>query len=103
MILRLVLASLWMMGILLLQATLMGIARFFERTSGRPTWYRVYLLNMLITAVAAGRYIFRIPKTRAWPDFVGDPIANILFFVAGLLLFILGSLLYECMMGESKK
>lgn len=103
MILRLILALLSSVGILFLQVTLMGIARFFARTSGRRTWYRFYLLSMLITAVAAGRYIFRIPQTNKWPDFIGDPISNVLFFIAGLLLFVLGSFLYECMMGESEK
>ncbi len=103
MFLRLVLATLSSVGILLLQVTLMGIARFFQRTSGRRTWYRFYLLNILITAFAAGRYILRIPQTEAWPDFIGDPIATILFFIAGLALFLLGGFLYECMMGEPKK
>ncbi len=101
MIIKLGLAIFIWLGILTLQVVLMGIARFFQHTSGKRTLYPLYLVTLTLTLIGAGRYIIRIPQASKYPDFVGDPVANILLFVAGLLLFGLGNFLYERMMGES--
>lgn len=98
--LRIILGSLIWVGIIALQIILLTIAHFFERTSQLKTWYQLYLLPILFTAVAAIRYISRIFTHDAPPDFSGDPIANILLLLAGLLLIGLGNLLHEKMMGE---
>ena len=100
---RPLLAVLAWAGILSLQLTLMGIARFFERSSGQKTKYQLYILTITLTTIGAGRYIFRFQQPSTWPDFSGDPIANILLFFAGLLLLWLGNLLHERMMGGSDK
>jgi hypothetical protein len=98
--LRIILGSLIWIGIIALQIILLTIARFFERTSQLQTWYRLYLVPILFTAIAAVRYLSHIFTHNAQPDFAGDPIANVLLLFAGLLLIGLGNLLYEKMMGE---
>lgn len=97
--LRMVLASLIWIGVLVLQVFLMTIARFFERSAQQPTGYQLYLVPIALTGVGAGRYILRIPTAGRWPDFVGDPIANLLLLAAGVMLIALGNFLYEKMMG----
>ncbi len=86
---------------MLLQALLMQIARFFERTSGRRTGYRLYLVSMLLTLTAAARYLWRIPNEPSWPDFTGDPPANLMLFAAGILLIALLTILYDRMVGSA--
>ncbi len=96
--LRLLLAILAWLGILTLQVVVMAIARFFQRSAHRVTWYPVYLLAMLLTTVGMWRYILRIPQATPWLDFTGDPLANLLLCAAGLLLLGLGNHLQELML-----
>lgn len=98
--LRIILGSLIWMGIIALQIILLTIAHFFERTSQQQTWYQLYLIPILFTGVGAVRYFGRILAQTSPPDFSGDPVADILFLCAGLMLIGLGNLLYEKMMGE---
>jgi hypothetical protein len=98
--LRIILGSLIWIGVIVLQIILMTIARFFERTSQQQTWYQLYLIPILFTGVGAVRYLRCIFDQTPRPDFSGDPVADILFLCAGLLLIGLGNLLYEKMMGE---
>ncbi len=98
--LRIILGSLIWVGIIALQIILLAIAHFFERTSQQQTWYQLYLIPILFTGVGAVRYLSRIFTRDSQPDFVGDPVADVLFFFAGLLLIGLGNLLYEKMIGE---
>ena len=98
--LRIILGSLIWIGIIAFQIILLTIAHFFERTSQQQTWFQLYLLPILFTAVAAIRYLSRIFTHDAQPDFAGDPVADVLLLFAGLLLIGLGNLLYEKMMGE---
>ncbi len=100
--LRIILGSLIWIGIVALQIILLTIARFFERTSQQQTWYQLYMIPILFTAVAAVRYVSRIFTHNAQPDFAGDPVADVLLLFAGLLLIGLGNLLYEKMMGERR-
>jgi hypothetical protein len=97
--LRIVLAVLIWIGVLILQGFLMTIARFFERSAQQSTGYQLYLVPIVLTGIGAVRYIIRIPATGRWPDFVGDPIANLVLLAAGVLLIALGNFLYEKMMG----
>lgn len=100
--LRVILGSLIWIGVVALQVILSAIAHFFERTSQQQTWYQLYLIPILLTGVGAVRYLNRIFIHDTLPDFASDPVANILFLLAGLLLIGLGSLLYEKMMGEQR-
>jgi len=97
---RIILGSLIWMGIIALQIILLTIAHFFEHTSQQRTWYQLYLIPILFTGIGTVRYLSRILDQTSWPDFSGDPLADILFLCAGLLLIGLGNLLYEKMMGE---
>ena len=101
-LLRIILGSLIWIGFTALQVILLTIAHFFERTSQQQTWYQLYLLPILFTAIAAVRYVSRIATHNTQPDFAGDPAADLLFLFAGLLLIGLGNLLYEKMMGERR-
>lgn len=96
------LGSLIWIGIIALQVILLAIARFFERTSQQRTWYQLYLIPILLTGVGAVRYLSRLVTHNARLDFAGDPVVDILFLCAGLLLMGLGNLLYEKMMGERR-
>ena len=98
--LRIILGSLIWIGIIALQVILMAIAHFFERTSRQQTWYQLYLIPILFTGAGAVRYVSRFFTHDARPDFAGDPVADVLFLFAGLLLIGMGNLLYERMMGE---
>lgn len=87
-------------GILALQFIVMSIARFFERTSGQKTYYIFYLIPICLTGFSALRYLWRVFLVDdRWPDFVGDPLANVLMFIAGLVLIGLSNTLHEKMMG----
>lgn len=99
---RLALGLVIWIGSVALQLTVMAIARFFERTSGQRTGYLWFLLPILLTSGGALRYLWRMPRASMWPDFTGDPLANGMFFVAGLLLVILGNALHDQMMGEPR-
>lgn len=98
MILRLLLAIIGWCGILMLQLLLMGIARFFERSSGVRTWYRAYWVPFTFTAIAALIYWIRLPFIDTWPDFTGDPLANVCLLIAGITLFVLGGILQDRML-----
>lgn len=100
--LRVILGSFIWVGVIALQIILLTIAHFFERTSQQQTWYQLYLIPILFTSVGAIRYLSRILRHNSLPDFAGDPVADILFLFAGLLLIGLGNLLHEKMMGERR-
>ncbi len=87
-------------GSVALQVIVMSIARFFERTSGQRTGHLRFLLPIALTTGGAILYLRRMLHASVWPDFIGDPLANLMFFVAGCLLIVLGSALYEQMMVE---
>lgn len=89
-------------GIVALQVILLTIARFFERTSRQQTWYKLYLIPILFTCVGAGYYLSRISISGRHPDFAGDPATDVLFLATGLLLIVLGNLLHEKMIGDTR-
>lgn len=103
MIARFILALVAWIGIAALQIVLMRIARFFERSSGKRSWHRAHLLPLVLNAAGAGIYLLHILKEpvtlQAWPDFIGDPQANLCLFLGGILLILLGARLRDEMMG----
>ncbi|MBN2002943.1 MAG: hypothetical protein JXA21_06270 [Anaerolineae bacterium] len=102
-IVNMILATLICAGLILLQVIFMGIARFFERTSGQVARYRLYWIPIALTVFSAIRYLPRVlDATDPWPDFVGDPWANSAMFIAGIMLIVLSNALYEKMMGGEK-
>ena len=100
---RFILALVAWIGVAALQVVLMRIAQFFERNSGKRSWYRAYLLPLVLNTTGAGSYLLHIIKEpaaiRAWPDFTGDPLANLCLFLGGILLVLLGAHLHDEMMG----
>jgi hypothetical protein len=101
--LRILLALVGWTGALLLQILLMRIAQFFEQNSGQRTGYQLYLIPIVLTAYGAGRYIWHIAQGPAYfPDFTGDPTANVLLGIGGICLILLGGHLYEAMMGAQQ-
>lgn len=102
MIARFILALVAWIGIIALQVVLMRIAQFFERNSGKRSWHRAYLLPLVLNATGAGIYLLHIlrepAELRAWPDFTGDPQANLCLFLGGILLILLGARLRDEMM-----
>ncbi|MEA3396842.1 MAG: hypothetical protein U9R05_05215 [Chloroflexota bacterium] len=103
MIARFILALVAWIGIATLQIVLMKIAQFFERNSGTRSWYRAHLLPLVLNATGAGIYLLHIIKEpvtlQAWPDFTGDPQANLCLFLGGILLILLGARLRDEMIG----
>jgi len=89
-------------GILMIQYILMRIAAFFEKNSGKPTWYRGYLFTILLSGYGAGRYAWQLAVRDSTLNFSGDPLANLTLFCAGLGLLILGKRLYVQMMGDQR-
>ncbi|MFP4344065.1 MAG: hypothetical protein ACLFU8_05170 [Anaerolineales bacterium] len=88
-------------GIVFLELVLLAIAHFFEKNSGQRTFYRFYLLPILFTLYGAGRYIWRMVRGSPYPDFIGDPVANVCLLIAGLSLLLLGETLHNKMMKGS--
>ncbi len=98
--LHLILAVLSWVGILVLQFVLMRIAAFFEENSGKRTWYRGYVVPIILSGFGAGRYLWHLASPNSPLNFTGDPLANLTLFLAGLILIVLSVHLYEKMMGD---
>jgi tellurite resistance protein TehA-like permease len=69
------------------------IARFFEKKSGRRSYYPSFFLPIVLFAIAAVRYLFLVPAI------AGDLWGDLLRFVGGILVGGLGLLLLRLMMG----
>lgn len=100
--LNLTLAIISWLSILALQFILMNIALFFEKNSGKSTWYQGYLAPLFLSALGAGRYLTHLISGESTYNFTGDPLANIALFCAGLILIVLGTYLYDQMMGDHR-
>ena len=72
------------------------IARFFQQKSGQRSYYQLFLLPLILYLVAALYY--GVPGN----DFAVAPVADALFFGAGLTTIGLGSFLYTLMTGGRK-
>lgn len=102
MILRLVLTIIGWSCMLILQLLLMRIARFFEQSSHSRTYHQLYAVPIMLTTVAAIIYTIRAPLVRTWPALTGNPLANAMLLIAGLMLFVLSSMLHDKMLRGSQ-
>ena len=72
------------------------IAYFYQKTSGQRVGY--YLLGAAALLLAAGAIWYLVANV----EFTGEPIADALLFVGGLLFFLFGGRLQELMTGERR-
>ena len=72
---------------------LFSIARFYERKSGRRSFYWAFLVPIVLFALAAFRYVYLSPAIAG--DFWGD----MLYFVGGITVGGLGFYLLKLMVG----
>lgn len=72
---------------------LFAIARFYEKKSGRHTYYWSFAGPIILFALAAIRYVFLMP------DIVGDVLGDLMRFMGGLLLILFGVFLLRLMTG----
>jgi len=89
-----VIASITWAGIGLLIFMLWRIARFYERSSGRRAYSFLFLPPLLLLP-AGGVYYIVLDV-----DFVGSPVADLMFFLGGVFLAVGAALLGEIMVGE---
>lgn len=71
------------------------IARFYERFSKRHTYYRAYLIPIVMFGMASVRYA-------SSDRVVGDWIADVLFIIGGFVLGGLSTLLFWRMLLQAK-
>ena len=72
---------------------LFAIAQFYEKKSGRRSFYPAFIVSMVILAIAAIRYSFLSPVI------VGDLWGDTMRFIGSLVLASFGLFLYRLMMG----
>jgi hypothetical protein len=72
---------------------LFAIAQFYERKSGRRSFYPAFLVSIALFAIAAIRYA---PLA---PTITGDLWGDVMRFFGGLILGAFGLLLLKFMMG----
>ena len=68
------------------------IARFFQVTSGRRSYYQLFNLPLVLILLSTLRYA-------SLGIFVGDPLGDILMFLGGVCLIALGYFLLKLMTG----
>jgi hypothetical protein len=72
---------------------LFAIAQFYERKSGRRSYYPAFLISIALFAIAAVRYAALVPAI------TGDLWGDLARFIGGLILMVFGLLLLRYMMG----
>jgi hypothetical protein len=87
-------AALAWLGVTILIFLLWRIALFYERSSGQRSHSYLFIPPLFLLPAAAIRYIVYDV------NFMGDPIADLLFFLGGMFLFVGAALLGQIMMGE---
>jgi hypothetical protein len=80
-------------GVSILLFLLFAIARFFERKSGRKSFYPLFLLPILLFLGSALRYLYV-------GDFVGDLWGDLGRVIGAVLVCGLGYFLLNLMTGE---
>ncbi|MGD2144920.1 MAG: hypothetical protein PVF54_10615 [Anaerolineae bacterium] len=73
---------------------LWSIARFYEKASGQRVWHRLLALPTMVLGAGAVWYLGHNV------DFVGQPVADLFLFTAGVLLFLFSNRLERLMTGE---
>jgi hypothetical protein len=72
------------------------IAYFYQKMSGQQVGYYLLIVAILLLVIGAVLYlIFDV-------GFTGEPVADLLLFGGGLLLFVFGGRLQELMTGERR-
>lgn len=72
---------------------LYAIARFYEKKSGRRSFYWTFFIPMTLFALAAVRYVWLAPAI------AGDVWGDLLYFVGGVTLSGSGFFLLRLMVG----
>lgn len=80
-------------GVCILLFFLFSIARFYERKSGRRSFYLSFFVPIILFALAAIRYIFLTPAI------VGDFLGDMMRFLGGVILGGFGLFLLKLMTG----
>jgi hypothetical protein len=74
---------------------LLLIARFYQKFSGERTYFRLFLVPVVLFGGAAVRYA-------SIDQVIGDPLGDILQAVAGVVLIALCLKLYQLMIVQQK-
>jgi hypothetical protein len=69
------------------------IARFYEKFSGKRTFFRFYLVALVLFGGAAVRYA-------GAGKLAGDPLGDVLLGLGGIVLLLLGGHLYRMMLAQ---
>jgi hypothetical protein len=69
------------------------VARFYQITSGRRSYYQLFVLPLVLMGLGALRYAGQAVL-------VGDALGDLLMLAGGLLLFGLGYYLFRLMTGS---
>jgi hypothetical protein len=72
---------------------LYAIARFYERKSGRHSYFWAFLIPVILFGLAAFRYVYLAPAI------AGDPWGDLMRFVGGITLGGFGFFLLRLMVG----
>jgi len=67
-------------GVATLQFFVFLIARFYQKSSGEPTRYWLFLLSMVLMLVGDGLYVWK------GPPLLGNLLADLLLFAGGAVL-----------------
>ena len=73
---------------------LFAIARFYEVKSGRRSYYALFLIPIVLFALAALKYLWIAPAI------VGDPWGDFLRFTGGVIVLGTGFYLLKLMTGK---
>lgn len=95
-IVALILAIYAWVAIGLLLVFLGRIAYFYEKTSGQRVGYYLLLIPALLLAAGVAWYLV------CNVEFTGRPVADLLLFSGGVVLFLFGSHLHSLMTGERR-
>jgi hypothetical protein len=79
-------------GLTVLMIFLYRIARFYQTTSGRRSYYQFFLVPIVLLLIGGLRYA-------SLGIFVGDGLADVLMIVGGLSLIGLGYTMLKLMTG----
>ncbi len=86
--------SIYIWGVVcLLVYCLFAIARFYEQKAGQKSYYAVFLVPIVLFALAAIKYLWLVPKI------TGDPVGDVMWFLGGITLMGAGYFLLKLMMG----